>query len=79
MELEFTWFSHTVKFADEAEIEEHANWAMSRELGLNYCMVGLVRAPQLNPRTWWEGTEKREEPGRDLRGHLLPSLPLPPE
>ncbi|XP_042327271.1 phosphatidylinositol 4,5-bisphosphate 3-kinase catalytic subunit alpha isoform-like isoform X1 [Sceloporus undulatus] len=41
LELEFTWFSHTVKFADPAEIEEHANRAMSRELGLNYCMVGL--------------------------------------
>ncbi|KAH0626060.1 hypothetical protein JD844_000774 [Phrynosoma platyrhinos] len=41
LELEFTWFSHTVKFADPTEIEEHANRAMSRELGLNYCMVGL--------------------------------------
>ncbi|XP_007440306.1 phosphatidylinositol 4,5-bisphosphate 3-kinase catalytic subunit alpha isoform-like isoform X1 [Python bivittatus] len=41
LELEFTWHSHAVKFADATEIEEHANWAMSRELGLNYCMVGL--------------------------------------
>ncbi|XP_074797271.1 phosphatidylinositol 4,5-bisphosphate 3-kinase catalytic subunit alpha isoform-like isoform X2 [Natator depressus] len=41
LELEFTWFSHAVKFADEAQIEDHANRSMSRELGLNCCLTGL--------------------------------------
>ncbi|XP_074980144.1 phosphatidylinositol 4,5-bisphosphate 3-kinase catalytic subunit alpha isoform isoform X3 [Caretta caretta] len=41
LELEFTGFSHAVKFADEAQIEDHANRSMSRELGLNCCLTGL--------------------------------------
>ena len=41
MELEFSWFSQTVVFPDEQQIEEHANWTISRELGYNYCH-GLV-------------------------------------
>ncbi|XP_067828170.1 phosphatidylinositol 4,5-bisphosphate 3-kinase catalytic subunit alpha isoform isoform X3 [Heptranchias perlo] len=41
LELEFNWFSNSVKFPVAAEIEEHANWSMSRELGFNYCLVGL--------------------------------------
>ncbi|XP_029436299.1 phosphatidylinositol 4,5-bisphosphate 3-kinase catalytic subunit alpha isoform-like isoform X3 [Rhinatrema bivittatum] len=41
LELEFSWFTHAVKFPDTPQIEEHANWSMSRELGLNYCLVGL--------------------------------------
>nr|XP_033780829.1 phosphatidylinositol 4,5-bisphosphate 3-kinase catalytic subunit alpha isoform-like isoform X4 [Geotrypetes seraphini] len=41
LELEFSWYTHAVKFPDTPQIEEHANWSMSRELGLNYCLVGL--------------------------------------
>ncbi|XP_075764519.1 phosphatidylinositol 4,5-bisphosphate 3-kinase catalytic subunit alpha isoform-like isoform X2 [Pelodiscus sinensis] len=41
LELEFTCFSHAVKFADAVQIEEHANRSMLRELGLNCCLVGL--------------------------------------
>lgn len=41
MELEFSWFNQTVVFPDEQQIEEHANWTISRELGYNYCH-GLV-------------------------------------
>ncbi|XP_064408941.1 phosphatidylinositol 4,5-bisphosphate 3-kinase catalytic subunit alpha isoform isoform X2 [Latimeria chalumnae] len=41
LELEFSWFSHTVKFPDPTQIEEHANWSMSRELGFNYCLVDM--------------------------------------
>lgn len=41
MELEFSWFNQTVVFPDEQQIEEHANWTISRELGYNYC-PGLV-------------------------------------
>lgn len=37
MELEFSWFNQTVVFPDEQQIEEHANWTISRELGYNYC------------------------------------------
>uniref|UniRef100_H3CP25 C2 PI3K-type domain-containing protein n=1 Tax=Tetraodon nigroviridis TaxID=99883 RepID=H3CP25_TETNG len=37
VELEFSWFNQTVVFPDEQQIEEHANWAISRELGYNYC------------------------------------------
>lgn len=42
MELEFSWFNQIVVFPDEQQIEEHANWTISRELGYNYCH-GLVR------------------------------------
>lgn len=41
MELEFSWFNQIVVFPDEQQIEEHANWTISRELGYNYCH-GLV-------------------------------------
>lgn len=41
MELEFSWFNQMVVFPDEQQIEEHANWTISRELGYNYCH-GLV-------------------------------------
>ncbi|MGH0180737.1 UNVERIFIED_CONTAM: hypothetical protein FKN15_004788 [Acipenser sinensis] len=51
LELEFNWFSHSVKFPDQQQIEEHANWSMSRELGYNYCLTGLVRDWQR-----WGGT-----------------------
>lgn len=44
MELEFSWFNQTVVFPDEQQIEEHANWTISRELGYNYCH-GLVTHP----------------------------------
>uniref|UniRef100_A0A3B4Y8E4 Phosphatidylinositol 4,5-bisphosphate 3-kinase catalytic subunit alpha isoform n=1 Tax=Seriola lalandi dorsalis TaxID=1841481 RepID=A0A3B4Y8E4_SERLL len=37
VELEFSWFNQTVVFPDEQQIEEHANWTISRELGYNYC------------------------------------------
>ncbi|KAM6909112.1 phosphatidylinositol 4,5-bisphosphate 3-kinase catalytic subunit alpha isoform [Xenentodon cancila] len=37
VELEFSWFNQTVVFPDEQQIEEHANWNISRELGYNYC------------------------------------------
>lgn len=42
VELEFSWFNQMVVFPDEQQIEEHANWTISRELGYNYCH-GLVR------------------------------------
>lgn len=41
MELEFPWFNQTVVFPEEQQIEEHANWIISRELGYSYCL-GLV-------------------------------------
>ncbi|XP_043932279.1 phosphatidylinositol 4,5-bisphosphate 3-kinase catalytic subunit alpha isoform-like [Protopterus annectens] len=41
LELEFAWLSHAVKFPDATQVEEHANWSMSRELGFTYCFVGL--------------------------------------
>lgn len=41
MELEFSWFNQIVVFPDEQQIEEQANWTISRELGYNYCH-GLV-------------------------------------
>uniref|UniRef100_A0A3P9N1C6 Phosphatidylinositol 4,5-bisphosphate 3-kinase catalytic subunit alpha isoform n=1 Tax=Poecilia reticulata TaxID=8081 RepID=A0A3P9N1C6_POERE len=37
VELEFSRFNQTVVFPDEQQIEEHANWTISRELGYNYC------------------------------------------
>ncbi|XP_061618955.1 phosphatidylinositol 4,5-bisphosphate 3-kinase catalytic subunit alpha isoform isoform X5 [Phyllopteryx taeniolatus] len=36
VELEFSWFNQPVVFPDEQQIEEHANWIISRELGFNY-------------------------------------------
>lgn len=41
VELEFPWFNQTVVFPEEQQIEEHANWIISRELGYSYCL-GLV-------------------------------------
>ncbi|TUJ24210.1 Phosphatidylinositol 4,5-bisphosphate 3-kinase catalytic subunit alpha isoform [Bagarius yarrelli] len=38
VELEFPSFNHTVVFPDEQQIEEHANWIISRELGYNYSL-----------------------------------------
>ncbi|XP_051956820.1 phosphatidylinositol 4,5-bisphosphate 3-kinase catalytic subunit alpha isoform isoform X2 [Xyrauchen texanus] len=38
VELEFPWFNQTVVFPDEQQIEEHANWSISRELGYSYCL-----------------------------------------
>lgn len=42
VELEFSWFSQTVVFPDEQQIEEHANWTISRELGYNYCYTVVL-------------------------------------
>ncbi|KAJ1080049.1 hypothetical protein NDU88_000271 [Pleurodeles waltl] len=41
LELEFSWLGHAVKFPDNPQIEEHANWSMSRELGINYSLLGV--------------------------------------
>ncbi|MBN3312706.1 PK3CA kinase, partial [Atractosteus spatula] len=41
VELEFPWFSHAVRFPDEQQVEEHANWTISRELGYNCCLLGM--------------------------------------
>lgn len=48
MELEFSWFNQIVVFPDEQQIEEHANWTISRELGYNYCH-GLVTTTLKTP------------------------------
>ncbi|KAK5931618.1 hypothetical protein CesoFtcFv8_000124 [Champsocephalus esox] len=37
VELEFSWFNQTVVFPDDQQIEEHADWTVSRELGYSYC------------------------------------------
>lgn len=44
VELEFSWFSQTVVFPDEQQIEEHANWTISRELGYNYCYTVVLHS-----------------------------------
>ncbi|KAI7793942.1 hypothetical protein IRJ41_011090 [Triplophysa rosa] len=46
VELEFPWFNQTVVFPEEQQIEEHANWIISRELGYSYCL-GLADSEQL--------------------------------
>lgn len=55
MELEFSWFSQIVVFPDEQQIEEHANWTISRELGYNYChglVTTTLKSPSLPPEVW---------------------------
>lgn len=55
MELEFSWFNQIVVFPDEQQIEEHANWTISRELGYNYChglVTTTLKTPSLPPEVW---------------------------
>lgn len=65
MELEFSWFNQTVIFPDEQQIEEHANWTISRELGYNYCL-GLVSVGETRGRA--EGEREREGRNGEIEG-----------
>lgn len=67
MELEFSWFNQTVLFPDEQQIEEHANWTISRELGYNYCH-GLV-SPHLPLLQGYSFTEENNSLMKHLQQH----------
>lgn len=56
LELEFDHFSSSVKYPDMNAVEDHANWAISREMGLNYTLSGqVIHCPgsQLSPKLDW--------------------------
>lgn len=40
--MEFDHFSSSVKYPDMNAVEDHANWTISREVGLNYTLSGQV-------------------------------------
>lgn len=40
--MEFDHFSSSVKYPDMNAIEDHANWTISRDVGLNYTLSGQV-------------------------------------
>lgn len=42
LELEFSWFNQTVVFPDETQIEDHAHWTISRELGYSPGLRGVA-------------------------------------
>lgn len=42
LEMEFDHFSSSVKYPDMNAVEDHANWTISREMGLNYSLSGQV-------------------------------------
>lgn len=42
--MEFDHFSSSVKYPDMNAVEDHANWTISREVGLNYALSGQVVA-----------------------------------
>lgn len=42
--MEFDHFSSSVKYPDMNAVEDHANWTISREVGLNYTLSGQVVA-----------------------------------
>uniref|UniRef100_A0A3Q2DZZ1 phosphatidylinositol-4,5-bisphosphate 3-kinase n=1 Tax=Cyprinodon variegatus TaxID=28743 RepID=A0A3Q2DZZ1_CYPVA len=66
LELEFDHFSCPVKFPNMSQIEEHANWNISTELGFNYSHNGSSnRFARDNPLTESDNEQLRQVCNRD--------------